>query len=212
MLKNLKSLFIIQEEEVKEEEKKTSTKAENAAAPLQKTEQTEMAISSIVSRLFTSIEESNQPGFDYFEYKTALKSMEGMPMDEATKFKSAFATASTLGITIQNLVESANFYLKVLENEKAKFASATDQQFKLNIDKKIEEIEIFKKLIADKEEQINKLKGEIGDHYAKLDGLNQHITESKRKIEQTKGSFEMAYSQIKVQMDDDVKKINQYLK
>ena len=49
-------------------------------------------------------------GFDYLEYRRSLKSLETFPMDEATKFRSSYATASTMGVTVEKLLESIEFY------------------------------------------------------------------------------------------------------
>lgn len=215
MLKNLKSLFIV-EEETTEKPAESSITPESTPVHLPSQTITPVDISEasgvISERLMKAVEENNQSGFDYFEYRSALKTMEKMPMDEATRFQSTFATASTLGVTREKLVESAEFYLKVLANEETKFLSASEQQFKTNIDKKIEEIEMVKKLIEDKNEQIRKLNEEIQLHYQRLEGLNSHITESKSKIELTQKSFENAYIHIKNEILADMEKMNKYLK
>lgn len=46
--------------------------------------------------LANAIEKNNLPGFDYFEYKRAVYSLQQMPMSEETAHKSAFMTASTV--------------------------------------------------------------------------------------------------------------------
>ncbi len=217
MLKNLKSLFFIEEEETEkpEEKKKTPDKPNPKMPPKltpKSTADAGKASKAITETLLKAIEANNQSGFDYFEYKSALKSMEKMPMDEPTKFRSSFATASTLGVTMNKLVDSANFYLKVLANEETKFVSAAEQQFKNNIDNKLEEIELLKRVVASKNEQIKKLTDEINGHHGKLEGLNQHITDSKGKIEQTKSSFAIAYMNIKDQIEADIDKMKKYLK
>lgn len=54
----------------------------------------------------TAIERNNLPGFDYF-VKRAVYTMLEMKIDEATAFKSAFATAATMGLTKDKLLETA---------------------------------------------------------------------------------------------------------
>ena len=93
-------------------------------------------------------------GFDYFEFKQSLATLSKMPLDEATQFKSAFATAATMGITKENLLQSADYYKKVLHKEKEKFDVAVKGQNNANVLKKKEELETLKKVILEKSAQI----------------------------------------------------------
>lgn len=49
--------------------------------------------------LLKSIEKNNLGGFDYIEYLSSLQKLDNMAMDEATKYKSKFVTAKTMGVT-----------------------------------------------------------------------------------------------------------------
>ena len=72
-------------------------------------------------RLMQSIQDNNMDGFDYLEFKSALKSLDSLPLDEATKFKSAYATSTTMGLTYETLLSSVDYYKKIMEREKDKF-------------------------------------------------------------------------------------------
>ena len=65
--------------------------------------------------LFSAMERDNQEGFDYLEFKQSLRSLEKMPMDEATRYQSALAMAKTLGANPVLLQQSAAHYLNVLK-------------------------------------------------------------------------------------------------
>jgi hypothetical protein len=67
--------------------------------------------------LFGAMEANNQEGFDYLEYKKSLQTLSKMPMDEQTRYASAFAAAQAMGITASKLNESAQFYLNILKSE-----------------------------------------------------------------------------------------------
>ena len=45
-------------------------------------------------------------------------------MDEATRFKSAFAMASSMNVTTKQIMDSADFYLQILGQEEQKFNKA----------------------------------------------------------------------------------------
>ena len=133
-------------------------------------------------------------------------------MDEATKYRSAFATASTMGVTLNKLLDSAQFYLSVLEKEQQKFTSASNGQFKESIDKKKEEVELLKKMIADKSEQIKKLTQEIGQHQAKVETTVDYIADAKHRIEATENNFNSTWQSLKAQIEQDTVNMKQFLK
>ena len=62
-----------------------------------------------------------------------------MPMDEQTRFQSAFAMAQTLGATTEHLMHSANHYLEILKKEGLALAGtvpADDMVYKYDLDGK----------------------------------------------------------------------------
>ena len=71
--------------------------------------------------LLNAIDKNNLEGFDYLEYKTSLQGLDSMSMDEATRYKSAFVMAKTMGVTPTKLLSSAKHYVGVLNKEEKKF-------------------------------------------------------------------------------------------
>lgn len=133
-LNKLKSLFIVEDTTEKTETEKTEqTTTQNTT--VQTTVVPGNVDQTILDTLFKSLSDNNLQGFDYFEYKQSLKTLRGM-LDEQTAFKSAFATAATMGITKEKLLETANFYVKVLEKEKEKFDEAARSQGGATIEQK----------------------------------------------------------------------------
>ena len=61
-----------------------------------------------VDYLTSALAKNNLPGFDYLEFKQSLAALADLGMDEPTAIKSAFATASTVGLTKDKLVKTAN--------------------------------------------------------------------------------------------------------
>ncbi len=204
MLDKLKALFIVQEEEKSNDDKpKTDAVDFTKKGVLESkvySESEGKASNRIMTQLLTILNENNQEGFDYLEYKNAIKSLESMEMDEKTRYRSAFATAKTLGVTVPKLLQSIGFYQRVLNNERIKFIKTLKENNKTNIDSR-EESEILKK-IASKKKQIKQLTKEISDLEKKLYGsLNGH----------TSGDFEATTNKLIQEMREDIKKINKYL-
>ncbi len=111
----------------------------------------------IFDSLEKALEENNQQGFDFLEFKNSLKTLAGIIPDEATRYKSAYATAATMGVTVDRLLESAAFYQSVLEKERDNFTRAVNQQVDLNVTAKQKDVERLQALIGQKAEQIKRL-------------------------------------------------------
>lgn len=213
-LNKLKSLFIVTDETNKTEttDNTTNQQTTNDSTSQQVVTNTTggQADNSIIETLFKAMSENNVQGFDYFEYKQSLKTLLGM-LDEPTAFKSAYATAATMGLTKQKLTDSANFYIKVLDKEKEKFTQAVDAQVAANIKGKESEIEQAKNQINEKSEMIRKLTDEISALQQKMNEIQSHIIQATQKIQATSANFEASYQKIASDIKADVEKINQHI-
>ena len=110
MLKNFRSLFIVSDENAAtpvSETPTTNQTVELVQKPDQKvTSSTGNVDNDILGKLFQALEDNNQSGFDYMEFRKALKTLSALPMDESIKYQSTFATASTIGVTLEMLLSS----------------------------------------------------------------------------------------------------------
>ncbi len=225
MFKNLKSLFVTEEEaekkpEPKEDAKKTSESAEpvksNASAPSSSSQRISTPSgevdAKILDRLLKIIEDNNLDGFDYIEYKKSLKALDKMPMDEATKYRSAFATAATMGVTLDKLVQSTKHYLGVLKSENSHFINASKSEVKRRISDKEAQLGQFDSIIKEKSERIKALTEEIAKHQQQIENLKKEIETGQGKIAKTQVDFEKSYLYLKNQLDEDILKMQKYLK
>ncbi|WP_378178337.1 hypothetical protein [Aquimarina sp. SS2-1] len=226
MLKNLKSLFIVDDSE--EENKKPVESIEKTEGGSEKNvarstpppipnnvvnTSSEGALDTkIVEKLLQAIEKNNLDGFDYLEYKKSLKALEKMPMDEATKYRSAFATASTMGVTLDKLLQTTNFYIGVLDKENEQFLGAFKNQFDSKVSGREREIAQFESIIKEKSEQIKKLTEEIAKHQQQIGDLKAKVEESNHKINKTQNDFKVSYDHLKAQFEEDIVKMQKYLK
>ena len=165
-----------------------------------------------VEILASALEKNNQDGFDYFEFRQSLKNLAKMPMDEQTRFQSAYAMAQTMGVTSGKLVESAKFYLGVLNGEQTHFAEAHAQQKAKLIGNREDEAKNLDAAIQQKAEQIKQLTQEIEQNRQRSEQIRKEISESTVKIESTKADFEATFSSVVAQIQDDVAKMQQHLK
>lgn len=165
-----------------------------------------------VQILMTALEKNNQSGFDYFEFRQSLINLAKMPMDEQTRFQSAYAMAQTMGVNPAGLAESGKFYLNVLSNEQAKFNEAHAQQRSKLIGSREEEVKNLEAAIQQKAEQIKQWTQQIEEHRKRSEQIRTEINESTVKVETTKSDFDATFAAVVGQIQDDLSKIKQYLK
>lgn len=218
-LKKFKSVFIVDDPNATNPEttsKGTQEKTTPVAAPVKV--QAPMASSTgsvsnkFVEILSAALEKNNPDGFDYFEFRQSLINLAKMPMDETTRFQSAYAMAQTMGVTAAKLTESAQYYLNVLIAEQSKFAEAHAQQRTKLIGSREEDIKNLDQTILQKAEQIKRLTEEIEAHRKQAEQIKSEVSESTIKIENTKADFEATFSSVYQQIDTDLKKMQEYLK
>lgn len=215
MLDKLKSMFIVTEEDDdsknKENGKVSKTESVKTENPIPKSDVKGTMNSKIMEKLLKVIADNNLEGFDYIEFKNAIKSLDKLPLDEKTKFRSAFATAETIGATVPKILESIEFYQKILAKEESEFTKAINGQLSAKVGDKQQEVEKFSKMIVDKKAQIKKLTEEIDRHQKHINDVKSEITHNTLRIEQTRKDFETTYYKLKYQINEDVKKIKEYL-
>lgn len=234
VLKNLKSLFVVEEPDKqkkdstnktkntppKSEKKKASVEKKDKPSPESKVPLPENNPSlppgqpeeRFVEALLKSFEANNLQGFDYLEYKQSLEAMRKLNMDEATRYQSAFATASTMGVTLDQLLNTTQHYLTILGKEESKFQKALQQKNNESIVQKEEEFVQLEKIIQTKQEQIQQLQLEIEEHEKRRTDIQINLAEAKEKIGMTVNNFNASYESLRGQIENDIVKMQQYLK
>lgn len=161
--------------------------------------------------LFKAMESNNIEGFDYLEFKQSIQSLSAMPMDEETRFKSAYAMATTMGATSDYLIKTAQHYMDVLQKEEDKFKNAMQQQVDGKIGQQQNEIVGMEKLVAEKAAQIKKLTDDISQIQQKVEESKAAIADATSKISSTKNNFIASYNLVRSQIEADVNNMNKYL-
>ena len=160
------------------------------------------------------LEKANLPGPDYFEYKQALQSMEGLGLQEEKQFQAAWASFKAMGGAKETnlLKSSADQYLAILDKDRASFLKDVEKAINDRVGslqqehKKLEENNAaFTQQIADLQKKIDENKNRLGQ-------IAGDITEQSAKINVNKESFELTYKSFVEQINSDLSKINQYLK
>jgi len=164
-----------------------------------------------VDFLSKALEKSNLPGFDYIEFKQSLDALSKLHMEEETAFKSAFATASTVGLTKAKLLDTAAHYKKVLADEKAQFDSALQKQIEQKVAGKELEVKKLKDQIVKHQQKIQQLEDQKAKFQKTIDGADAQIDAARKKIEGTRDGFERTHQSILNQIEKDIENVKKYL-
>jgi len=226
MLKKLKSLFVVDDENAKSSDKapaKGQAKSAPANAPQGQKQQPQIKVDTtptpkgegkpdekFVNRLLQAIEEANLEGFDYLEYKQSLQSIDDMNMDEATMYKSSLAMAKTMGGTPEKLISSAKHYISVLEKEEKKFQNALSNQQQRVVSGRQDTIAKMEASIDSKQKRIEELKAEIIKEKEALEQTKKAAENDASKIHVTKTGFYAAYHIVVDQIKADLQKMQQH--
>jgi len=165
-----------------------------------------------VTQLENALEKANLPTQqDYLDFSKSLHNLESLPMDEATRYKAAYAALQSFGCDLRQLLESFDYYQGILDGEKDKFDEAMRSAVSENV--------------TEKEKDIKDLTGENDDHAAEIQKLNAAITLNQQKIaklqaelgdintrlNQRKAGFLAAYTTLKQRLQSDETKLKTYL-
>jgi len=225
MFKNLKSLFVVEEENSNAPAKE----ATQQGAPVQQNRPASAPANSgtpvttppaepgkpapeLTEVLFKAMEQNNIEGFDYLEFKQSLNSLKKMPMDDQTRYQSAFAMAQTMGVTVERLLQTGQHYLDVLKQEEQKFEAAVNNQKAKQIGEKEQQILKLEEAIKAKAAQIKQLTVEIEADQTKAKQMKQEMTEASVKVETTRSNFVASYEALVQQIRSDLDNIKNFLK
>ena len=218
----LKSWFVIDEGTPKKADKAKKTKStpEKKAAASKNTPSntstaegaTGQVTDKFMSILLAAMDKNNLDGFDYLEFKQALKNLENMPMDEKTRYQSAFAMAKTMNVTPEHLVKTAGHYVAILQQEEQKFGQALTAQRSKQIGGREQQMADLEKGIKAKAEQIKRLTEEIEADQKTLATMKEEISGAVVKVETTKNNFIASFNSLVAHIQKDIDNMTKYLK
>lgn len=117
-----------------------------------------------------------------------------------------------MGVSPATLVDSAKFYLGLLNDEGKKFSIAEQNQRTKVVEDRKNELTQIASEIQKKQEMIIQLQSEVEKLNKILEDKKQDAANMAGKLEHTKNEFETAMKSIAGKISDDIEKMNQYLK
>lgn len=161
----------------------------------------------ILETLHKAMDKANLPGEDYYELTKAVEAMKDIPLSEGDKLKTALAALSTKGLTTGKVIDSARYYLEVLENEKRKFYTAFENKIKGSINADKERITKLKEAISEKSTKIEELKSIIKESKSRIMELQEEIEKSDEKVAGIEESFLYTYEHVVNKIKSDIEKV-----
>lgn len=166
-----------------------------------------------VEHFVNLLEKANLPGPDYFEYKQALQSMEGLGLGEEKQFQAAWASFKAMGGAKDTTVlkTSADQYLGILNKDRDSFLKDVEMAVKDRVGALQDEHKKLEDSNAAYAQQILDLQKKIEDNKARLGQIAGEVSVQTAKINANRDSFELTYASFVDQIKSDLSKINQYL-
>jgi len=170
------------------------------------------ASGAFVAQLEAALEKANLPSQqDYLDFAKALKNMDNLPMDEATKYRAAFATLQSFGCDLRQLLDSFDYYNGILDGERDKFDEALRSRVNETIGDKEETV---KRLNAENQEhaaEIAKLTDAMTSNQQSITQLQNELAEMNAKLKKQENGFNAAFNILKQRLQTDAGKIKTYL-
>lgn len=155
-------------------------------------------------------DKANLPGPDYFEFSKMCQAMAALSED--MRITAAFNGLSVQGLDKQKLLDSALHYIKIIEEDSAKFNSAIDG--KLMADASLKKAQSDEKLasIVKKNEMIAQLQAEIAKESIEAEQLKNEAFEIERKATEKVTTYKAVCEARKSSINSDIEKIKTYIK
>jgi hypothetical protein len=175
------------------------------------TKQTVKSDNLFVDLLGKCLEDANLPGPDYHEFRVALKNMEGIDIPIEAKYKTAFATLSAQGLTVESLISTAQHYIRLLDSEKQKFEESSKKQTDSKVGVPESQISALKSLNADLIKQKADIDVEIEKNNVEIERIRGVISSSALKIETTRSNFSTTHQMFVERIQSDINNIQKIL-
>jgi thiamine pyrophosphate-dependent acetolactate synthase large subunit-like protein len=158
----------------------------------------------VMLKLLQAIAASQTSDFDYLRFKHSYHTLQQMGMDESTAAKSAFVTASTVGLTKDKLIDSVEQYKTILSKEREEFAHALKNQITNNIDARTVKVKELQDKHAQNIRKIEEITREQDLIASEINRLTLEAESALVKINETRDKFKGTYDHLNNEMQQDL--------
>ena len=156
-------------------------------------------------------ERANFPGPDYYEFFKMMDTLEAHIHDEKARLSATFASLSIQGLTKEVLIDSANKYKEIIENDRLAFEKALSDKSAEEVGQRQKELHDIEKKIVANSEQIQKLTKEITEYQGAMSKLKTKIAEEDAKLKENNNGYQTASKAVTNKIVTDIQKIQSTL-
>jgi len=166
----------------------------------------------IVSILKDAIQKKAKDGFDYLKFKNSVKDIldKGDITNEKVAFQTVFSLAKSMGVTVNSLVDNAEYYITVVNDMGNQLEEALSDKLAV-IKEKEESFSGIESEIDKRNESIKKLNQEIADLSNEKIDLNKDISNLKSQYDASKSTSDASLNSVLSELKSDKQKIKDYL-
>jgi hypothetical protein len=152
-------------------------------------------------------DQANLPGPDYYEFWKMAETLEAHIKDEKARLSATYASLAIQGLTKDKLIDSANKYKELINQDKIQFEKVASEKGEKEIGHKKKELQLLEDSIVKHSEMIQKLTKEITDAQVAMGKLKTTIAEEEGKLISNKQGYNMACEAMMKKITDDITKI-----
>lgn len=152
-------------------------------------------------------DKANLPGPDYFEFYKTMETLEAHIPDEKARVSATFASLSIQGLTKKTLLETANKYKEIIEQDHVNFENALETKMKSELGERNEKLKKLEQKITANSEQIQKLTKEISDSQILIAQIKNEVMEQENKLTKNKNGYQVACQAVLNKIVSDIQKI-----
>lgn len=156
--------------------------------------------------LQNEIEKNDQDGADYFELRKVYEAMKQTLPNDAAALAAAFSAlkATSPNLTVERLIETADFYLSVIDKEDVDFTNQYESEFQTEVVGRDTAIQTELETQA-------KLQAQLTESQTKVQTLQAEKAQEEAKLNTVKANWGVTIQLVKTNIETDKKNIQTFL-
>lgn len=156
--------------------------------------------------LQAEIANNDQEGADYFELRKVYEAMKKSMPNDAAALSAAFSAlqATSPNLTVDRILETADFYLKVVEKEDVDFKNQYESEYQTEVVGRENAIQV-------ELENQAQLEAQLAESKAKVQTLQAEKAQEEAKLNGVKANWAVTMQLVKTNIETDKKNIETFL-
>lgn len=204
-------VFVEFDEEQKKDDVSSFTTLPNIPTEISRNPDNHVEAAKFEKYFDNLFEKANLPGPDYFEFYKTMEMLEAHIADEKARLSATFASLAIQGLTKKNLVETANKYKGIIEQDQTNFNNVLVEKMKSEVGQRRAKLKDMEQKIASNSEQIQKLSKEISETQVLIGQIKTEVLDQENKLTKNKNGYQVACQAVINKIVTDIQKIQSTL-